>query len=158
MKQSIVLHSVLVIFVFSSLSCKSDSSTSPTSPTVSVAQYAGVWTGTTGQSLPVYFRINSSGEVDSLTVRIRMSIGLGTCTATFSKDSTAMVQGNSFVAKVRFSGASFITRVRATLSTTTSSSGTYDSYSGSFSLICGTTFSVGTGSLIGTGSWTATKQ
>lgn len=151
-------HIITLACVLFALSCSKDSSTSPQETSANVAQYAGVWTGTTGQSLPVYFRINSTGEVDSLTVRIRMTVGLGTCTATFNKDSTVIVQGNSFVAKVRFSGASFVTRLRATLSSATSSSGTYDSYSGSFSLICGTTFSVGTGSLIGTGSWTATKQ
>jgi CheY-like chemotaxis protein len=38
------------------------SGTSPSESAPSVAQYAGAWTGTTGQSLPVYFRINSAGE------------------------------------------------------------------------------------------------
>jgi hypothetical protein len=147
---------VLAVLAFSSLSCKSDDSTSPTS--ASVAQYAGVWTGTTGQSQPIYFRINSSGVVDSLTVRIQMSLGLGTCTATFVKDTTVVIQGNSFVARVSFVGASFKTSVHATLSSSSSSSGSYDSYGGAFSLICGSSFSTGVaGSLISQGTWTATR-
>ncbi|HEY4613528.1 MAG TPA: hypothetical protein VII11_11150 [Bacteroidota bacterium] len=154
------LFAVLLVFLaFVVLSCSKDESSS-TGPdnTPAVAQYAGVWTGTTGQSQPVYFRINSSGEVDSLTIRIRMSIaGVGTCTATFVKDSTTKIQGNSFVAKIQFSGASFVSRMRATLGSSSSSSGTYDGYSGGFSLICGSSFTIGTGSPLGGGTWTATK-
>lgn len=157
MNRLILFWPALGILVVSSLSCKSDSSTSPTSA-VSVAQYAGVWTGTTGQSQPVYFRINSSGVVDSLTVRIQMSLGLGTCTATFVKDTTVAVQGNTFAARVSFVGASFRTTVRATLSSSSSGSGSYDSYGGAFSLLCGSTFSTGIGgSLISQGTFTATK-
>ncbi|HLF19404.1 MAG TPA: hypothetical protein VI704_01310 [Bacteroidota bacterium] len=156
MNRPILIWSSLVILVVTCLSCKSDDSTSPTS--ASVAQYAGVWTGTTGQSQPIYFRINSSGVVDSLKVTIRMSVGLGTCTAPFYKDTTVTIQGNTFAARVSYVGASFKTTVRGTLGSSSSSSGTYDGYGGSFSLICGSTFSVGTaGSIISQGTFTATK-
>ncbi len=144
--------------VLVSISCKKDEPTSPAG-SVSVAQYAGVWTGTTGQGFPIYFRITSAGIIDSLTIRIRMSFSTFTCTAPFDKDSTVSVQGNSFVAKVRYAGSSnIITRVRATLNSASESVGSYDGYGGSFSIICGSVFAVGTaGSIISQSTWTATK-
>ena len=48
-----------------------------------VGDYAGQWRGTTSQSEPVYFRVNQSGQIDSLTVRLRMDFPTFTCTATF---------------------------------------------------------------------------
>ncbi len=140
--------------------CTKDESTGPDTGTPNVAQYAGVWTGTTDQRLPVYFRITSSGVVDSLTIRIRMEFPTFTCTATFNKDTTVSVQGNSFVARVKYAGSTnIITRVRATLSSASSSQGSYDGYGGSFSLVCGSTFATGfTSTIIDQGTWTATKQ
>jgi len=151
------LASLLVMLLCSALllSCKKEQSTAPvdTSP----AQYAGVWTGTTDQSLPVYFRITQTGLVDSLTVRIRLYIGLSTCTGTFIKDSVTTVQGGAFVARVMLPGSNVSTRVRTTLSSSTGGSGTYDGYSGSFSIICGSSFTMGTGSIMGKTTWQASK-
>lgn len=154
----IVVSSIAIALLIVS-GCKKDEPTGPNTSTPNVALYAGVWTGTTGQSLPVYFHINSSGVVDSLTIRIRMSLATFTCTATFFKDSTVTMQGNTFVARVSYAGASFVTWVRATLSSESASQGTYDGYGGSFSLICGSTFSYGTASsIISQGTWSATKS
>jgi hypothetical protein len=142
------------------LSCSKKESTEPdvNPPPISVDKYAGVWTGTTGQSLPVYFHIKPTGEIDSLTIRIKMSFPTFYCTATFVKDSSISVQGNSFVARVKYAGANFVTRMRATLGSVSSSQGSYDSYGGSFSIICGSTWAMGTtGSIISKGTWTATK-
>jgi hypothetical protein len=158
MKRTTLLPPLLLGAAILLGSCGKDEPTGPDTSTPSVAQYAGVWAGTTGQSLPVYFRINSAGEIDSLTIRIRMSLPTFTCTATFVKDSSVTVRGNSFVARVMFAGASFVTRVRVTLSSESSSQGSYDGYGGSFSLICGSSWSMGTaGSIISPGTWVATK-
>jgi hypothetical protein len=146
---------VLMACLSLSLSCKKDQATAPVEP--SPAQYAGVWTGTTDQSLPVYFRVTQTGVVDSLTVRIRLYVGMSTCTGTFVKDSACMIQGGAFVARVMLPGSSVSTRMRTTLSSPGAAGGTYDGYSGSFSIICGSSYMVGTGSIMGKTIWQATK-
>ena len=148
---------LMLFMAFAVLSCSKDDSPTDTQQQ-NVAQYAGTWTGTTGQSLPVYFHITSAGIVDSLTVRIRMSLGLGTCTGTFSKDTTVTLEGNTFGGRVYLPGASFKTKVRATLGSASSASGTYDGYYGSFVLICGSSLSMGTGTMISQDTWSATKS
>lgn len=148
---------VTVFFMMVLIGCDKDE---PSGPSASnVGQYAGVWTGTTGQNMTVYFRINASGVVDSLTARIRMQFPTFTCTALFQKDSTSTVQGNSFVAKIRYAGSSnIVSHIRGTFSSSTAAQGTYDGYGGQFSIICGSTFAVGvTGTIISAGTWSATK-
>lgn len=157
MNHSILLCSVSVILVLSSLSCKSDEATAPTS-TVSVAQYAGVWTGTTGQNLPVYFRITSQGVIDSLTVRIRLNVGPYSCNATLTKDSGATVQNGAFVGRVKLPGSTVFTSVRATLGSPSIAQGTYDSYWASSAVACGAIFFYGSSdSVIKLGTWQATR-
>lgn len=157
MKRRILSYSMLMLMTVVMLCCSKDESNGPDTPP-DVDQYAGTWTGTTGQDLPVYFHIMPTGEIDSLTIRIEMSFATFYCTATFVKDSSISVKGNSFVARVKYPGASFVTRMRATLGSISSSQGAYDSYGGSYSIICGSTFSFGTqGTIISQGTWTATK-
>jgi len=138
------------------LNCKKDQ---PTAPETSIEQYGGTWTGTTGQGLPIYIHITQAGMIDSLTVRISVYVGLSSCTGTFTKDSVCSLKNGSFVARVMLPGSSLVTRVRGSLSSSSSGSGTYDGYGGSFSLICGSSFMIGTsGSLIGKASWTVSKS
>ncbi|MBM4167741.1 MAG: hypothetical protein FJ215_01080 [Ignavibacteria bacterium] len=158
MIQRLLFCGVLFGLVLSSLSCSKDDPTSPDPGSANVAQYAGTWTGTTGQSLPVYFHVKPNGEIDSLTIRIRMSFPTFTCLATFDKDSAITVQGNSFVARVKYAGANFVTRVHATLGSSSAADGSYDGYGGSFSIVCGSIISMGTaGTVISKGTWSATK-
>jgi hypothetical protein len=58
---------------------------------------------------------------------------------------------------MEFSGASFSTTANGTFSGT-SVSGSYQGYSGSFSLVCGGMLIVGTGSPLSSGNWSATKN
>ena len=152
-----VSTSLLVLLLSSALllTCKKEQSTAPvdTSP----AQYAGVWTGTTDQSLPVYFRITQTGLVDSLTVRIMLYVGMSTCTGTFIKDSVSTVQSGAFVARATLPGSNVSTRVRVTLSSSSAANGTFDGYYGSFAIICGSSYMTGIGSIMGKTNWQATK-
>lgn len=151
-------HIITLACVLFALSCSKDSSTSPQEASANVAQYAGVWTGTTRQNLPVYFRITSQGVIDSLTARIRLNVGPYSCNATLTKDSGVTVQNGAFVGRVKLPGSTVFTRVRATLGSTSIAQGTYDSYWASSAVACGAIFFYGSSdSLIGTGSWTATK-
>ncbi|HXG37757.1 MAG TPA: T9SS type A sorting domain-containing protein [Bacteroidota bacterium] len=135
----------------------------PLSVTAQISPYAGVWTGTTGQNLPIYFRVTSSGIIDSMTIRLRVTfptIPSSSCTATFQRDSGNAIQGTSFVSRVALPPAitNIFTRVRAAFLSSTSAQGTYDRYSGSYFMYCGSTFIFGTGgTVLSQGTWTATK-
>ncbi len=158
MKRRILSLSLLLLLTVAMLCCSKDESSKPDANPTNVDQYAGVWAGTTGQNLPVYFHITPAGVIDSLTIQIKMDFVTFTCTATFVKDSSISVQGNSFVARVKYAGANFVTRVRATLGSASSSQGSHDSYGGEFDLWCGTTHAWGMASeIIAQGTWTATK-
>lgn len=128
-----------------------DSSTEPE------PDYSGIWVGQTAADRDVRMVIGPSGSIDSLSVRVRLSVGIGTCTGPMLLDAPASVSGSSFSATVKFPGSDITSTVEGTFSSETSVSGTYEGYSGSFSLLCGSYYIVGTGSPLSAGSFTATK-
>jgi len=123
------------------------------------SQYAGTWMGTTSQNLPVFFRVNSQGVVDSLTARLRLNFPTFTCTGTFPATPPIAINAARVDAVVGLPAVTNIgTTLHGTFSSATSVSGTYDGFSGSFFITCGSTFSVGTGSPLAAGTWQATRQ
>jgi hypothetical protein len=134
--------------------CSSDGGTGP-----GAAQYAGTWSGTTGQNLPIFFRVTPQGAIDSLTIRLRLSFPTFTCTATFPATPPIAVQGQQFNAQVGIPAITNITTmVHGTFSSATAATGTYDGFSGALSLICGNSVVTGTGSPLAAGTWQATRQ
>jgi cysteine-rich repeat protein len=125
---------------------------------VTLNAYRGYWEGTTSQSLEVSFHVTAAGEVPDLLIRLRLNIGTATCTAYFLGDTTT-VSGNSFTTAVSNPLASLSPNptVKTTFGSTTSSSGTYSGYSGSYVIMCGSTLSLGTGSLLSAGTFTAKR-
>ncbi len=124
-----------------------------------VSPYVGVWQGTTGQSLPLMFRVTQEGKVDSLSVRIRVSTPMGTCTGTFFSDTVIAIQSQTFAVPATLPGSNIYTTVRTTFSSTSSTEGSYEKYSGSYILICGGYLIMGSGGTpVAAGTWQATKS
>lgn len=118
---------------------------------------AGVYQGTTSQNLPVYIRVNSAGAIDSLAIRLRLSLGSATCTGTWSKYSgITITSAGSFETPFDLVGSSITTKVRGTFANKTVS-GSWDAFSGSFSIVCGSYWTIGTGSPLPSGTYTATR-
>lgn len=123
-----------------------------------VLDYSGVWEGLTGSNRDVRMVVGSAGTIDSLSIRVRLTLGGGTCTGPLLLDGPVSIQGNSFTASTYFPGSTIVSQVQGTFSSATSMSGTYQGQSGSFSLLCGSSFSVGTGSLLSAGTFQATRH
>ena len=92
-----------------------------------------------------------------LSITVRMTIGMGSCTGPLLLSSSAAISGSSFTASMAFPGSNITSTAQGSFSGT-SASGSYSGYSGSFSLVCGSSFTVGTGSPLSSGTWTAVKQ
>ena len=129
-----------------------DSSTEPDAP-----DYTGVYEGTTGRDLAVRMVVGSGNRVDSLSIRVKLSVGMGTCTGPLLLESPVAINGGSFSGTAAFPGSNITTSVTGTFSGS-SVTGTHGGFSGSFSLTCGGMYAVGTGSLLSSGTWSVTKN
>lgn len=126
--------------------------------TVAFSQMAGAWDGTTSQNLPVYMRITPTGLIDSLTVRLRISLGLGTCSATYVTRNVQVSDSGTVEFPVALPSL-FSTRIRGTFSSATTIAGTYDNITTGSVIICGSTvFFSSSGSTYPSGTWTARKR
>jgi hypothetical protein len=101
--------------------------------------------------------VSSTGAIDSLSITVRLSVGMGSCTGPLLLSAPAALQGSSFNASLEFPGSNITSSASGTFSGS-SVSGSYQGYSGSFSLICGSSYIVGSGSPLSSGTWQATKQ
>jgi hypothetical protein len=128
---------------------------SPSEP--EAESYAGVWVGQTSANRAVRMVVSPSGAVDSLSITVRVSVGMGSCTGPLLLSAPASLQGSSLSATLEFPGSNITTTASGAFSGS-SVSGSYQGYSGSFSLICGGSYIVGTGSPLSSGTWQATKQ
>ncbi|MGH7612930.1 MAG: hypothetical protein ACREMW_02670, partial [Gemmatimonadales bacterium] len=134
--------------------CGGDNGTGP-----AAVSYAGEWSGTTSQNLPLYFRVNQSGQIDSLTARLRMNFGTFTCTATFPATPPIAISGGGFNAAVTLPITNVSTTLHGTFSSEASATGSWDAYSQNWFITCGTTVAFGSGgTALSAGSWTAQKQ
>ncbi|MFQ5768914.1 MAG: PEGA domain-containing protein [bacterium] len=121
------------------------------------AIYAGNWSGSTSQNLSVNFHVTDEGVIDNLVVRIRLNFFTFTCTGPFSAGENITIEDGKFDATVRNPATNIFTTLHGTFSSSTAVSGDYDGYSGSFSIICGSKFSIGTASPLSAGTWQANK-
>jgi protocatechuate 3,4-dioxygenase beta subunit len=124
-----------------------------------IVDYAGEWRGTTSQNLPVYFRVDQAGQIDSLTVRLRMNFPTFTCTATFPATPPITIASGRFDAFLSIPITNISTTLHGLFSSATAVSGTWDSFSQNWIITCGSIFAFGTGgTTLQAGSWTAQKQ
>jgi len=110
----------------------------------------GLWTGVTSQGRSINFRASSSGLIDELAVRIDAALSNGTCTAVFGGSSAGVQVANSAMADSVSHPAISLSRripVTGTFGATSKVTGNIGGYSGSFSVICGSSFVFGTGTL-----------
>ncbi len=134
--------------------CGGDKGTGP-----GAVSYAGEWRGTTSQNLPLYFRVNQAGQIDSLTARLRMNFVTFNCTATFPGTPPIAISGGDFDAAVTLPITNVSTTVHGTFLSETSATGSWDAYSQSWFITCGTTVAFGSGgTALSSGTWTAQKQ
>ena len=121
--------------------------------------YAGTWVGKTSGNLVVGLTVSTTGYVDSLIVNWRLSFGTSTCTGPASADLAAHpIINGAFELPVTFPGSSITSMLRGSFSPDgTLVSGTFDSYSGEYTLVCGSTLSVGTGTPLSSGTWQAQR-
>ena len=66
---TIVIYLSLLILI---AGCSKDSPTKAKDNGVNPAEYAGVWTGSTSKSYPVYIHVTQDGIIDSLAIGITM--------------------------------------------------------------------------------------
>lgn len=126
---------------------------------INFGQLAGQWDGTTSQSnQPVYLRITPMGVIDSLTVRTRASLGIGTCTATMSTKNIQIAADGTFSAPLTIP-LLWTTALRGGFTSSTDVTGVLDALQASGTILCGSTLFFGSGafSLPG-GTWTARKR
>jgi hypothetical protein len=126
--------------------------------TVAFSQMAGAWDGTTSQNLPVYMRITPTGLIDSLTIRLRISLGIGTCSATYVTRNVQVSDSGTVEFPVTLPSL-FSTRVRGTFTSSVAVAGTYDAITTGTVILCGNTVVFGSsGTTHPSGSWTGRKR
>lgn len=121
-----------------------------------VSPYAGYWEGKTGQNEPVSFHVTSSGQVPDMLLRLQLSLAGGTCTATFNGDAAAVL-GDGFTSIVRVPGISVTPTATTTFSSSSAAAGTYTGSSGSFTIVCGSTLTIGSGTILSDGTFTLSR-
>jgi hypothetical protein len=118
----------------------------------------GVWKGTTAGSRNVELCVADEAVQDAL-VTVRLSFPTFSCTGPLVLDHAVPITANAFSSSFDFPGSSIFTTVRGTFTSSTAMSGSHDGYSGSFFIICGSTFAIGTaGTILSPGTYTATIQ
>jgi hypothetical protein len=118
----------------------------------------GVWTGMTAANRNVQLCVAENALQDAL-VTVRLSFPTFSCTGPLTITDPVPINSGTFSGLFTFPGSTISTTVRGTFSSSTAMSGSHDGYSGSFLILCGSTFSLGTGSgILSSGTYTATKQ
>jgi hypothetical protein len=120
--------------------------------------FAGIWMGNTSQNLPVYMNVADDGFIDSLVVRLRLNFINFTCTINYIRNALVEVKNDTFDAFLGVPITNVSTTLHGTFSSDTTVGGTYDGFSGSYFIICGSTVSFGTGGTqLSAGTWQARK-
>jgi hypothetical protein len=102
--------------------------------------------------------VGANNVVDTLRITVRLSVGLSTCTGPLVLQTAVPIQGGRFTAQTTFVGSSVQSTATGTFASPQSIGGTFEGYSGSFSLVCGSSFIIGSGSPLSSGTWQATKN
>lgn len=111
----------------------------------------GAWTGFTTQNNAIGFVITNTNRLTQLGLSINVSPpGGGTCAGNFVGTSAGVsLAGSTFADSVSGIGIGLSRRVplSGTRASATLTTGTVSGYNGSFAVVCGSLFSIGTGTL-----------
>jgi hypothetical protein len=122
--------------------------------------YDGNWTGTTNGGRAVSLCV-AEGALQSVAITVRLEFPTFFCTTPLIRQQELALSGSSFSGTfTTFPEVSNIsTTARGNFTSPSAMNGSWDSYSGSYLIICGSTIGFGTGGLIlPSGTFTATKQ
>ncbi len=124
------------------------------------SRFAGKWQGETNTGREVSMSVTDEGIVDSMRIYVRMYFVTFYCTGPLlpSPDSTIVIEGDEFSHEFFFPLSNITSTVHGVFSSESTADGTYSGYSGSFTLICGSTLAFGSGSPLAAGSWEVTKD
>jgi len=120
-------------------------------------QYEGTWAGTTSQGKTVAFHVNSSGVVDDFAIELRLDVVSYYCTGFASTSEPFALDGSSISTTVYFPASNITSEIDGAFSSSDVASGSYSGFSGSFMLVCGSYFTMGTASLLSDGTWQASR-
>jgi len=127
-------------------------------PPPDTGKYMGLWKGTTSQNLPIQFAVDAGGVLLGLQVTVAMNLGSSTCTGPLTLDATQQLVGNSFSGTASYPLGSVFTTVSGTFDSTSAAHGTFEGFSGGYSLICGSSLIISTGgTLFSNKTWQATN-
>lgn len=119
----------------------------------------GNWTGTTGSGRPVRLCV-ADGALQSAEITVRLDLITFGCVTPLIIQNALGITGNTFSGTFTTYPAvsNVFTTGRGTFTSASAMNGSWDRFSGSFLLICGSSISFGTGSILSSGTYTATKQ
>lgn len=117
----------------------------------------GVWKGTTNSNRNVELCV-ADGAVQDGVVTVRLSFPTFSCTGPLFIQDSVPITGSTFSGRFTFTGSTISTTVRGTFTSSTAMNGSHDGFSGTYVIICGSAFSIGTGTILSPGTYTATKQ
>jgi hypothetical protein len=123
------------------------------------SQYAGAWVGRTSGNQDLGFTVSDDGEVDSLIVFLRLSLGASTCTGpAHAFVGSHMITDGSFSIPVAFPGSNVTTTLEGSFAVDgTSATGSFAGFSGGFTALCGNNLTFGTGSPLASGTFSVTR-
>jgi hypothetical protein len=120
-----------------------------------IAAFAGVWSGTTGDKLPVSFVMSEDGTMTDLSVRLEMTAETGgTCTATFVATKVVRVVAGSARLELRTDLDRFRIPVTIDFNSSTAAVGMQTGYDGPYDFQCDDERATGDGPLIPAGRMT----
>lgn len=119
----------------------------------------GLWAGTTDENREVTACV-ANNAIQTLSIRVRLDTFSGGCITPLVRFNPLPITGSNFSGTVQtypeISNA--FTTLTGSFPSNTSMTGSWPSFSGGFYLICGNTVTIGFGTILDSGSMTATKQ
>lgn len=122
--------------------------------------YDGNWTGTTSSNRAVSLCV-AENAIQSVSISVRLDFITFTCTTPLIRQQELAITGSTFSGTFTTypEVSNIFTTVRGTFTSPTAMNGSWDPYSQSYLIICGSTVGFGTGGTsLSSGTFTATKQ
>jgi Putative binding domain, N-terminal/Viral BACON domain len=123
-------------------------------------QYDGTWAGTTNTNRAVSMCV-ADNAIQDITISVRLEFPTFACITPITRQQELAITGNTFSGQfITYPEvANIFTTVRGTFTSASAVNGSWDPYSGSYFIICGSTIGIGTGgNILSAGTFTATKQ
>jgi len=122
--------------------------------------YDGSWSGTTGSNRAVSLCV-AENAIQNVTISVRLDFITFTCTTPLIRQQELAITGSTFSGTFTTypEVSNVFTTVRGTFTSPTAMNGSWDPFSQSYFIVCGSTFGFGTGgTILSSGTFTATKQ